>query len=41
MGGQTIGQLEELLRNGNREEIEYQRNMVAKFLHYSKVIMTI
>lgn len=25
MGGQTIRQLEELLRNGNREEIEYQK----------------
>ena len=34
MGGQTI-QLEELLRNGSREEIEYQNSMVAKFLRYS------
>ena len=25
MGGQTIRQLEELLRNGSREEIEYQK----------------
>ena len=41
MGGQTIRQLEELLRNGSREEIEYQNSMVAKFLRYSKGIMTI
>ena len=41
MGGQTIRQLEELLRNGNPEEVKYQKNMVAKFLHYIKVIMTI
>ena len=25
MGGQTIRQMEEFLRNGNQEEIEYQR----------------
>ncbi len=25
MGGQTVRQLEELLRNGNKEEIEYQK----------------
>ena len=27
MGGQTIRQLEELLRHGNPEEVEYQNNM--------------
>ena len=41
MGGQTIRQLEELLRHGNPEEVEYQNNMVGKFLHYSKVATTI
>lgn len=41
MGGQTVRQLEELLRNGNKEEIEYQKRMVVKFHHYIKVRMTI
>ena len=41
MGGQTIRQLEELLRHGNPEEVEYQNNMVGKFLHYTKVATTI
>ena len=31
MGGQTIRQLEELLRHGNPEEVEYQNNMVGNF----------
>lgn len=26
MGGQTVRQLEELLRNGSQEEIEYQKH---------------
>ena len=33
MGGQTIRQLEDF-RHGNPEEVEYQNNMVGKFLHY-------
>ena len=39
MGGQTIRQLEELLRNGNQEEIDYQKNMAVTSLHCIKVIM--
>ena len=41
MGGQTIRQLEELLRNGSQEEIEYQKHMVVTFLLYYKVGMII
>lgn len=37
MGGQTVRQLEELLRNGSQEEIEYQKHMVVTFLLYYKV----
>ena len=36
MGGQTVRQLEELLRNGSQEEIEYQKHMVVTFLLYYK-----
>ena len=34
MGGQTIRQLEELLRHGNPEEVEYQKNMAVPFHLY-------
>ena len=37
MGGQTIRYLEELLRHGSPEEVEYQNNMVVTFLRYIKV----
>ena len=36
MGGQTVRQLEELLRNGS-QEVEYQKHMVVTFLLYYKV----
>ncbi|MGT2333532.1 lipase-like domain-containing protein [Staphylococcus aureus] len=38
---QTIRQLEELLRNGSREEIGVQKKHGWRRYHYSKVIMTI
>ena len=41
MGGQTIRQLEELLRNGSREEIEYQKQHGGEISPLFKGIMTI
>ena len=35
MGGQTIRQMEEFLRNGNQEEIEYQRQHGGCLLYTS------
>lgn len=38
MGGQTIRQLEEYLRNGDPEEIAYQKSMEVKYLQSSKAV---
>ena len=41
MGGQTIRQLEELLRHGNPEEVEYQKEHGVRFHLYIKGTTTI
>ena len=41
MGGQTIRQMEEFLRNGNQEEIEYQRQHGVLYPIYLQVVKII
>ena len=40
-GGQTIRQMEEFLRNGNQEEIEYQRQHGVLYPIYLQVVKII
>lgn len=41
MGGQTIRLLEQLLRNGDLEEMAYQKSTVAQSVNFSKAIKII